>query len=267
MSEAQENTGDAFDSDVNDAHDGEQLESGGHDDSAPRGYMTKEAWTASGKDPKDWVSEEIFKERGYHIQQTAALKREAAQRERDFDNRIKNLSLLHQVQLKNQREDLLNRRDDAIDVADKGAVKAIDKQLKDLDDMERLNTPQEVASSATKSKEILEWEEDNPWCMNPNDERLILAQRIFSEQSAKGVTHATALRRVDEAIKAKFSVKSNSTRQIAEGSRSSSSKRDDSGPVTMKNLSRDEQRIWDTGLFKDEKTFLKAVADDRKGAR
>ena len=59
-----------------------------HEDKpAPRGYMSKEAWVESGKDPDEWVSEEVFKERGERIKQTTKLQKE-------FDNQIKNLNLL-----------------------------------------------------------------------------------------------------------------------------------------------------------------------------
>lgn len=34
---------------------------------APSGYMSKEAWTAAGKDPDEWVSEDVFKERTLRI--------------------------------------------------------------------------------------------------------------------------------------------------------------------------------------------------------
>ncbi len=226
---------------------------------APRGYMSKDDWTASGKDPKDWVSEEVYKERGVRITETAALKR-------DFDNQIKNLSLLHQVQLKNQRDELFSRRDDAIDIADKAAVKALDKQIKDLDDIERLNTPAPSPANA-KAPEITEWESENPWCLNQNDPKTILANRVFSAALASGKTNAGALRAVDREIAAKFSERSGSPRQIAEGSRSAGGNRISAESVTMKTLSREEQKAWDSGLFSDEKAFLKAVVNDRKGAK
>ena len=224
---------------------------------APRGYMTKEAWVASGKDPDEWVSEELFRERGHHIKQTAALRKE-------FDNQIKNLSMLHQIQLKNQREELLSKRDDAIDIADKAAVKALDKQIKELDDIEKLNTPTQASN---KPPEITEWEQDNPWCFDADDPRTKLANRIYREAINEGKTNAGALRAVDKEIASKFSEKSTSPRQIAESSRSAGGDRKASDVVTMKTLTRDEQRAWDSGLFPDEKTFLKAVENDRKGAK
>ena len=222
-----------------------------------RGYMTKEAWTASGKNPDEWVSEEIFIERGENIKRNAALKK-------DFENQIKNLSLLHQLQLKQQREDLLSKRDDAIEIADKDAVRQYDKKIKDLDDIEKLSTPAKVDQS--KAPEILEWEADNEWSADPADPRLKLANMVFSNAIAQGKTIAGALRMVDKEIDAKFSNKSSSPRQVVEGSRVASGKREASTP-TMDTLTKEEKSIWDLGMFSDKKDFLKAVATARKEAK
>lgn len=238
-------------------------------DAHPRGYMTKEAWVASGKPAGDWVSEEIFKERGERIKQTAALKKENSELKREFDNQIKNLSLFHQIQLKNQREELLSKRDDAIDVADKAAVKAFDKQLKELDDVEKLSesTASTNNSPNEKAPEILKWEKANPWCFDGNDPRTKLANSIFKGLTADGESYEEALSMVDTAIAAKFSNKASTHRQIAEGARTAGGKRDDTGVVSMKTLTKEEQSAWDSGLYDNEKDFLKTVATYRKEAK
>jgi len=263
MSEVQENLDDVFEegadlSEEESTEESQEAEAESSED-LPRGYMTKEAWVASGKDPEDWVSPEGFKLRGEHIKHTQALKRE-------FDNQIKNLSLFHQIQLKNQREELISKRDDAIDVADKAAVKGFDKQLKELDDLEKLNAP-EAADSNAKAPQILEWEKANPWCFDPKDPRTALANKVFKALTAAGDTYEEALSGVNDAVKAKFSSKTTNTRQIAEGSRTAGGKRDDVGTLSMKTLTREEQQAWDSGLYDNEKDFLKTVALYRKEAK
>jgi hypothetical protein len=264
MSDVQENLDDVFEegADLTEEVESEEETKEVEEESSsdlPRGYMTKEAWVASGKDPEDWVSPEGFKLRGEHIKQTQALKR-------DFDNQIKNLSLFHQIQLKNQREELLSKRDDAIDVADKAAVKAFDKQLKDLDDLEKLNAP-EAAEANTKAPQILEWEKANPWCFDPKDPRTALANKVFKALTAAGDSYEEALNGVNDAVKAKFSSKQTNVRQIAEGSRTAGGKRDDTAVLTMKNLTSEERKYWETGMFASEKDFLKAAANARKGEK
>ncbi len=227
---------------------------------APRGYMSKEAWIESGKDPEKWVSEEEFKATGERIKLTNKIRNEIKS---EFENQLKNVNLLHQIQLRNQREELMGRRDDAIDIADKDAVKAIDKQIKELDKLESLAENQGVQA---KPAEVMEWEADNPWCNDPNDPRLTMANRIYADALNSGKTIATALRMVDKEISSKFSEKKPS-QQIVEGVRQSASRAAADTAPTMKTLTRDEQKAWDSGLFDNEKDFLKAVAADRKGTK
>jgi len=255
----EENTAEELLNDGADISDDEHLEPAADQDEKPepRGYMSKEAWIASGKDPKEWVSEEVYRERGERIKQTTALKRE-------YDNQIRNLNLLHQVQLKNQRDELERRRDGAIEVADKASVKSIDKQIKELDRLEALTEQEQVAA---KPREVVEWEEDNPWCQNKDDPRLIVANRIYVEAINAGKTIASALRLVDKEISSKFSDKRSAPAQIVEGARKSTSKSGGDDMPTMKTLTREEQKAWDSGLFSSEKEFLKAVLADRKGTK
>lgn len=230
-----------------------------HEDKpAPRGYMSKEAWVESGKDPAEWVSEEVYKERGERIKQTAKLQKE-------YDNQIKNLNLLHQVQLRKQREDLLLRRDNAIDEADKDAVKALDKQIKEIDDLQEL-TQVQTAIQQDKPVEVTNWENANPWINNPKDPRTGIAQKAFEAAVKSGMDIDDALDLVDAAIAKKFSTKPAAPRQTVEGSRPSTGKREES-VVTMKNITREERIAWDEGFFKTEKEFLQAVANSRKGVK
>jgi len=258
MSDAAENIEDVFDTDniVDDVVDNDTDKTELDDKPAPRGYMSKEAWIESGKPADEWVSEEVFKERGERIKQTSRLQKE-------HDNEIKNLKLLHQFNLKTQREELMTRRDNLIEEADKAGVKAIDKQLAELDKLDDI--AKDTTAQSSKPDEVVAWEAANPWCNDPKDPRLALANRTYIAAVNAGSDAAEALELVDIALAKKFSTKSGNKNQIAESSRQSSTARSDSAVVTMKNLTRDEQKAWDSGLFDDEKAFLKAVANDRKG--
>jgi len=229
------------------------------DKPAPRGYMSKEAWIEAGKDPNDWVSPEVFKERGERIKMKMDL-------QRDFDNRIRNLNLLHQKQLEVQRQDILSKRDEAIDTADKDAVKRFDKQLKELDDLENLSKSDEQ-NVVVKPPEVEEWERDNPWCNDPSDPRLPLAQRTYAAAINAGKSPTLALIAVEKALADKFIDPKRKPAQIAEGSRGGSGGKNDSAKVTMSNLTEMERKVWESGIFDNQKEFLKAVEDDRKAGK
>lgn len=238
--------------------DNSQIDDKHDEKSPPRGYMSKEAWIESGKDPEKWVSPEVFAERGERIKMKIEM-------QRDFDNRLKNMQVLHQAQLRVQREELVAKRDEAIESADKAAVKGYDKQLKELDKMEELVMDNSEQATAKKSPEIIEWEAENPWINDPSDVRTSLAQSIFIKAIEEGKTHAGALRAVDREIAAKFIDKSRKPAQIAESSRPSSG--GDKGRISMSNLTPEEKKIWDTGMFSSQEKFLKAVEDERKAKK
>lgn len=234
------------------------------------GYMTIEAWEASGKDPKDWVSEDVFKERTQRIKETSHLKRLLAEKDKEFDNRIKNLNAVQQAQLNRQRDELISRRDDAIDVADKAEVKRIDKQLNDLD------KEAELASDKVqppKPIEIVEWEQDNPWIFNLDDPRSKIANDAAAAAINAGKTIAYALREADKAI-AKYETASEPSEirkkppvPMSDSSRSSVSR--DAPTLNWGSLSKEEESLYEelyshTGMTK--KDYLKTVADQRKGA-
>lgn len=236
------------------------------------GYMSKEDWEASGKDPKDWVSEDVFKERTLRIKNESRLKRELAETRKEFDSRLKDSNLLWQGQLARQRAELMEKRDNAVEVANLAEVKKLDKQINDLDkeaDLVKEN-PQQVE----RPPEVVEWEEENDWVNDVNDPRTAVAQQAFGKAHQEGKTLAYCLRAADKAVAAMKSEEKQTTTSkkppvsMADSSRSSTSAANDSANLTWSQLSSDDKAIYDE-LFshKTQKEYLKIVADARRGAK
>jgi hypothetical protein len=232
-------------------------------DETIKGFMSKEDWVASGKDVADWRDPIEFRHRGEMIKLRNEMTRER-------DEQIKNLNLLHNIRLEREREDLLRMRDDAIDIADRAEVKRIDKQLEsNYQQAALVKDPVQQA----KAPEVAEWEAENPWCLDPTDPRLELANRVCSAELSKGSTLAKALREVDKAVAAKFVSPQKQSAQMVEGSRTAGGKRD-AGGVIWAELTSEEKEAWDTGMFNNPKdkdggkaAFLKTVANGRKGSK
>jgi hypothetical protein len=241
----------------------------------PSGYISsKEEWIAQGKDPEDWVSPEVFKERTQRIKETSRLKRELADTRADFDNRLKNNNLLAQAQLARQREELLSKRDDAIDIADRAAVKRFDKQIDDLDRESEL-AAEKPAIQQVKPPEVVEWEEENSWIDDITDPRTAIAQKAYVDAVNAGKTVAGALRAADKAIlNIRQEVKTEEIRKkapvsMADSSRSANVSRNDSPSLSWGQLTSEDKTMYHeffehTGMT--QKDFLKTVADQRKGA-
>lgn len=222
------------------------------------GFISKEDWVANGRDAKDWRDPVEYRHQGELIKQRNEMQRR-------YDDQIKNLNLLHEVRLQNEREELIRRRDEAIDVADRPEVKRLDAQIANNDRQVQLvqNQPEN-----TKHQEVVEWEEENPWSQDANDPRLILANKVCSAQLAAGKTLAAALRAVDKEIAAKFTIPSKSNAQMVEGSRTASGKKE-GATLSWGDLTSAEEKAYSAFPqgWKTKTDFLKAAFNARKGTK
>ena len=254
---------DDIENDTDDANQVDDVQQDVVQDESLKGFMSKNDWIAAGKDAKDWRDPVEFRHKGELIKIKNELRRE-------HDDQIKNLNLLHSVRLQHEREELIRRRDDAIDVADKAEVKRLDAQISsNYQQAELVKEPQQ----SSKPQEIQEWEADNPWSQDPSDPRLAFANSVCSSELAKGKSLASALRAVDREIAAKFLTQSGRESQMVESSRVAGGKRE-SNAVVWADLKSHELEAWKTGMFNNPKdkdggkaAFLKAVANDRKGSK
>ena len=166
---------------------------------APKLHISKEDWIAQGRDAELWVPPEVFKERTQRINETSKLKQEnqRLRAEREEDNRrLTNVAFLQQQQITRLRADLESRRDDAIDVGDRTAVKAFDKQLRDLDTEESL-IKEPVQQQSNIPPEVAEWNEENAWLTADHPLKSV-ANDVFIKAMSDGKTIAGALRMVDK---------------------------------------------------------------------
>lgn len=235
---------------------------------APKMFIDKETWIKQGRDPAKWVSPELFAERTERINVTQRLKQELKQQEKEFESRLKNVNLFQQSQINRLRRELESKRDDAIDIADKQEVKRLDKELKDLDDMEELSKPVEAAP-ANLPPEVIEWNAENPWLTQGHP----LQQQINDEYNkaiAAGKTIAGALRAVDklaaQLLKQEPATAKKAPRAIVDTPRGVVGKSQDD--TSWKSLTREEVAIYDevyAELGMSKKEYLQTVADSRKG--
>lgn len=217
-------------------------------------FYTREQWLEMGRDPKDWRDPVEFKHKGELIRQKKELKEY-------FDTQLKQTNMLWEAKLRQEREELLKLRDEAIEYANKDEVKKLDLKL-DTNQKQTEMVASQNAAIAPKAKEIEEWESENPWIFNPDDPRTKIANDIAALEIAQGKTIASALRAVDREI-AKLEAPKKSSSQLVEGSRVAASKRESMG-ITWDDLTPAETKVFDSGLFKgDKKAFLKAVQNSR----
>lgn len=271
MADNQESLEDVFSDVLPDKEEHEESEPTNQKEDTPSGYMSKEAWIEAGKDPDEWVSQDVFKERTQRIKEVSRLKREMAQQSKDFENRLKNVATLTRVQAQRELERLSSLRDEAIDLSDREEVKRLDKRMAEIEKEKDLTEEKKVES--VKPPEVYEWEEENPWINDNDDPRTPIAQKAFREAMESGKTLAGSLRAAERAVQSLSQqdreIKKKPAVSMADSSRSVASK-NDSPSISWSSLSRDEVDMYNevfshAGMSKQE--FLKTVADERRGSR
>ena len=240
---------------------------------APKLHISKEDWIAQGRDPELWVPPEVFKERTQRINETSKLKQEnqRLRAEREEDNRrLTNVAFLQQQQITRLRADLESRRDDAIDVGDRTAVKAFDRQLRDLDTEESLiKSP--VQQQSNIPPEVQEWNEENAWLTADHPLKSV-ANDVFIKAMSDGKTIAGALRMVDKELakhKDEPAQKRVASRSMVDSPSRGAVSRSDSVGLRMSDCTREERDMFNefykpSGI--SEKEFLKSVSESRKGS-
>lgn len=235
---------------------------------SPKMFIDEETWLKQGRDPAKWISPELFAERTERINVTQRLKQELKQQEKEFESRLKNVNLFQQNQIDRLRRELEGKRDDAIEIADKQEVKRLDKELKDLDDMEELSKPVELAP-VNLPPEVAEWNEENKWLTADHPFRQQINDE-YSKAIQSGKTIAGALRAADklaaQLLKQEPATVKKTPRSIVDTPRGVVGKSQDD--TSWKSLTREELSIYDeiySDLGMTKKEYLQTVADSRKG--
>jgi len=241
-----------------------------------RGWTTKADWIAAGKDPDDWVSAKHFNEKGRLISQA----RQLDTLQRTFDNRIQNVKVLYDAQLRalrTENDTLQAAKREAIGYADYDAVQRIDKQLMD-NAVSQLNVQQASQQafvdpnvSELQAKEA-DWNRNNPW-INDGSEKSRFAISLYSEmaQNYPQSTFEQRLEVLNEAIKQKYpdAPKTNPNRDKPALTDTKTSSHVSSGKLTWGELTGEELKWFNAmpGAWKSKDEYLQAVTDSRKAGK
>jgi len=243
-----------------------------HSEPSPKMHISKEDWVASGRDGDLWVPPEVFKERTQRINETSKLKQENQRlRSESEDNhrRLANVAFSQQQQITRLKADLDSRRDDAIEIGDKAAVKALDRQLKDLDAEESLIAePKQVAQQVSIPAAVSEWNQRNEW-LTADHPLKPLANDVYAQAIEDGETVRAALKLVDsELSKHRGEPKKTPPKSMVDSPSRGSVSRSDSVGLRFEDCTREEKDMFNE-FYKSSgatvKEFLKDVSLARKG--
>ena len=220
------------------------------------GWKPFDEWVEGGGDPDQWRSAEAFNVRGEFI---GKLK----EKDREIDERLRGVNAIHQAQMKTMLADLNARRDRAIEDGSVKTVKALDKEINELMAVPPIPVPNVDPRLADPSLD--EWNSKNQW-VNEQTPKATLARALFQEKFAAGWSTKAILQHVNlEVGRAYPDSTSRATIADSEKPRSAGFRKSEKS-VTMADLTPEEIKWRQAlpGAWKDDASFLKAVADARK---
>jgi hypothetical protein len=197
--------------------------------------------------------------------QVRDAKAETRRANSEMDSRIANLNKLHAAQQEATINDLRSQQRQAVEEADTAKFDQLQTQIE--------NTVVEAPVTPQIDQSIAEWNAKNQWIDDGSD-KAQQAQAFFNIGAAKpGATTQSALTYVDDQISKLYPEQQQQTNPrresatMTEQSRQPRQRQRAGKELSMNDLTAQESReyeLFGKSMFKDEKQFLKSVADARK---
>jgi len=217
------------------------------------GWKPIEDWEG---DPGDWRSAEVFNERGEWIQRHKEQQGQINEMRDSFNSRIEGVNKIHTAQLEAQKAELIQKRNDAIDIADRDAANKHQESIDNLPVVEQHQEAQTVLDS---------WNASNAWIMQ-NTPKAAYAKAQFSIYS-QTMSQQEAIREMESDISREFPTVAKTNSPHVEGGTKPGGQRKPRS-LTMNDLTSEEKTIYKTmrDSWKSEAEFLQAVQDTRSQA-
>lgn len=225
------------------------------------GWKPESEWEGDDKQkPAQFISAELFNERGVWIDRHKAQEKRLNDMESQFNNRMDNANKLHNQQLEMQKSELVRKRDEAIDSADRETANKIQ------DDIDNISNQAIDTRPVNNGQSMLDtWNTANPWILG-NDPKAAYAKQQFQAYSLQGMDANAALQQMESDVNRAFpALNTERDRQPAIETGSKPGNKRPARKLAMSDLSTEELKYYRAmpGAWKSEKDYLQAVQDTR----
>lgn len=227
------------------------------------GWKPESEWEGEDKNkPAQFISAELFNERGVWIERHKVQQKQIDEMKTTFNTRMDNANKLHNQQLEVQKSELIRKRDDAIDDADRETANKIQG---DIDKINEQSVEAATAPASNEQSTLDTWNTANPWILG-NDPKAAYAKQQFQAYQSQGMDPNAALSQMESDVNRAFpAINTERDRQPAiEGGTKPGGKRTPR-KLAMSDLTSEERKYYRAmpGAWKTEKDYLQAVQDTR----
>lgn len=225
------------------------------------GWKPESEWDEDdAQKPKQFVSAELFNERGIWIERHKAQQKQIDGMQSSFNTRMDNANKLHQQQMEVQRTDLERKRDEAIDLADRETANGYQK------DIDKLNQQPAEQGTINNDQTILdEWNTNNAWILG-SDPKAAYAKQQYATYCAQGMSPRAAITNMENDVNRSFPVLNleRDKQAISEPGTKPGKKRAGK-KLAMSDLTGDELKYYRAmpSAWASEAEYLQAVQDTR----
>lgn len=225
------------------------------------GWIPEEEYKGDENDkPKEFLTAVMFNARGEFIGRIKAQNKRMDEMENQFNTRINNANKIHQQQMEVQKSDLVRKRDDAIDSADRETANGYQ------DDIDKLNNqPTDIAPASNEQTTLDDWNTNNPWILG-SDPKAAYAKQQFTAYQMASMSTSAAIAQMEKDVNKAFPTLNpdRDNQAIPEGGSKPGGKRA-SKKLSMSDLTSDELKWYRAmpGAWESEKAYLQAVQDTR----
>ena len=237
------------------------------------GWTRKDEWDKAGKDSERWKSAHEFVSYGKLKSAMDETKRAQDELKADFDKRLENINKMHKAETDQKIKALKAQQRTAIKEADIDEHDELQKQIDDIESVDKTPPAKEKEEVPDRAPEITAWEAKNTWINDPNDPKAQATYGLWNGyvQANPNSTNAQALEYIDKQLETLGLVKplSNARREApAETERTAIVPAKNTGKLTMNDLTQEEKGLWrDCGqdIWEgNQKAFLQSMKDGRK---
>lgn len=172
-----------------------------------QGWLPKEEWEESGRDPSEWRSAKEFKERGEFFKTIHQLKRENRQNTAALDSMKKHHQFVFDQAYRRAKAELRKERREALRADDVDTAEAVDEQIEKLDEEYQTQKAElvKIPVDVQTPPEFDAWRARNGWYDGDEDLR-DFADAIGMVYTRKnpGIPPERVLKHVETEVKKKF---------------------------------------------------------------
>lgn len=226
---------------------------------------------------EDAKSLKAFIKDGKTISKLTYLQKKVDQQEADFRRRSESLAKLHEMQLKKTREELTQRRRDAVNMSDLEELDKVDAEIKELSSLE---IPAEKPALDNEAKELAaEWDMKNQWInesnpdhpnydpTSPNFAKAAYANQLIAKlvKAQKPISEIIAT--VESSIADKFPAQAKQAIPKHLASNTIANRGSGKKILSWSDLSDADKAFFDSGIWATKQEYLQALTDDMESKK